>query len=146
MQNIKKNKFAKTIKQQICKKAAYPFYEMVKDTSPIYTPNDPIGVQSEENNTTIDEMKPNLTGIDYETEFALAGLSNKYPNVKIDVAQVEKGIPVEMEHTSNKQVALKIVLDHLAEISNYYDLLEEMENKAKEMGTFNKDIKGVENE
>jgi len=128
-------------KQTLSKKAAYPFYEMVKDTSPLYTPNDPIGVQSDEHNTTIDEMKPNLTGIDYETEFALAGLSNKYPNVKIDLGQVEKGIKVEMEHTSNKQVALKIALDHLAEISNYYDLLEEMENKAKEMGTFNKEIK-----
>ena len=123
------------------KKAAYPFYEMVKDTSPLYTPNDPIGVQSDEHNTTIDEMRPDLTGIDYETEFALAGLSNKYPNVKIDLAQVEKGIKVEMEHTSNKQVALKIALDHLAEISNYYDLLAEMEDKAKEMGTFNKEIK-----
>lgn len=146
MQDIKKNKFAKTIKQQIGKKAAYPFYEMVKDTSPLYTPNDPIGVQSDEHNTTIDEMKPNLEGIDYDTEFALAGFSNKYPNVKIDLAQVEKGIPVEMEHTSNKQVALKIVLDHLAEISNYYDLLAEMEDKAKEMGTFNKNIEGEENE
>lgn len=141
MQNINKNKFAKTIKQEIGKKAAYPFYEMVKDTSPIYTPNDPIGVQSDEHNTTIDEMRPDLTGIDYETEFALAGFSNKYPNVKIDLKQVEKGIPVEMEHTTSKQVALKIVLDHLAEISNYYDLLAEMEDKAKEMGTFNKEIK-----
>lgn len=128
-------------KVRLKKKAAYPFYEMVKDTSPLYTPNDPIGVQSDEHNTTIDEMRPDLTGIDYETEFALAGLSNKYPNVKIDLGQVEKGIKVEMEHTSNKQVALKIALDHLAEISNYYDLLAEMEDKAKEMGTFNKEIK-----
>lgn len=144
MQNIKNNKLAKTINKQIGKKAAYPFYEMVKDTSPLYTPNDPIGVQSDEHNTTIDEMRPDLTGIDYEKEFALAGLSNKYPSVKIDLAQVEKGIKVEMEHTSNKQVALKIALDHLAEISNYYDLLAEMEDKAKEMGTFNKEI--TENE
>ena len=145
MQNINKNKFAKAIASKMQKKAAYPFYEMVKDTSPIYVPNDPIGVQSD-TNTNIQEMKPNLEGIDYETEFALAGLSNKYPNVKIDLAQVEKGIKVEMEHTTNKQVALKIALDHLAEISNYYDLLAEMETKAKEMGTFNKDIKGAENE
>ena len=144
MQNINKNKFAKAVSKQMQKKAAYPFYEMVKDNSSLYEPNDPIGVQSAENNTTILDMKPDLTEIDYTEEFALAGLSNKYPNVKIDLAQVEKGIPVEMEHTSNKQVALKIVLDHLVEISNYYDLLEEMENKAKEMGTFNKEI--TENE
>lgn len=143
LNRVRRNSYKK---QTLSKKAAYPFYEMVKDTSPLYTPNDPIGVQSDEHNTTIDEMKPNLEGIDYETEFALAGFSNKYPNVKIDLAQVEKGIKVEMEHTSNKQVALKIALDHLAEISNYYDLLEEMEDKAKEMGTFNKDIKGADNE
>lgn len=147
MQNIKNNKLAKAINKQMDKKAAYPFYEMVKDNNtPLYQPNDPIGVQSDEHNTTIEEMKPNLEGVDYVNEFALAGLSNKYPDVKIDLGQLEKGIKVEMEHTSNKQVALKIALDHLAEISNYYDLLAEMEDKAKETGTFNKNIEGEENE
>lgn len=144
MQNINKNKFAKAISKQMQKKAAYPFYEMVKDNSSLYAPNDPIGVQSAENNTTIQDMKPDLTAIDYTEEFALAGLSNKYPGTNVDLAQVEKGIKVEMEHTTNQKVALKIALDHLAEISNYYDLLEEMENKAKETGTFNKEI--TENE
>lgn len=138
------NKLAQAIANHINKKAAYPFYEMVKDTTPLYTPNDPIGVQSAENGTTIEQMKPNLAGIDYETEFALSGLSAKYPNVEIDLDQFYKGIEVEMEHTSNRQVAAKIALDHLAEISNYYDLLEEMEQKAKEMGTFNKEIKANE--
>ena len=147
MHNIKNSKLAKAVSQSIKKKAAYPFYEMVKDNNtPLYQPNDPIGVQSDEHNNTIEEMKPNLEGVDYVNEFALAGLSNKYPNVKIDLGQLEKGIKVEMEHTSNKQVALKIALDHLAEISNYYDLLAQMEEKAKETGTFNKNIEGEENE
>ena len=122
------------------KTAAYPFYEMVRDNSSLYIPNDPIGVQSAENGTTIEQMKPNLAGIDYETEFALSGLSAKYPNVEIDLDQLYKGIEVEMEHTSNRQVAAKIAVDHLAEISNYYDLLSDMDDKAKQMGTFNKEI------
>ena len=81
MQDINKNKFAKAVAQAMDKQAAYPFYEMVKDNSSLYTPNDPIGVQSADNMPTIEQMQPNLTGVDYETEFALNGLSAQYPNV-----------------------------------------------------------------
>ncbi len=54
----------------------------------------------------------------------------------VDKKQLKKGIKVEKEHikkdssfqeTIHKKIALKIALDHLAEIPNYYDLLEEME-------------------
>lgn len=44
-------------------------------------------------------------------------------------SQIEKGLIVEMEHTSDPEKALEIVLDHLAEYSNYYDRLEEAETK-----------------
>lgn len=43
--------------------------------------------------------------------------------------QFQKGIKVEMEHTSNKDVAKEIVMDHLFEDPNYYDKLEKMESK-----------------
>lgn len=129
------------IKSSTKKKAAYPFYEMVKDNSPLYQPNDPIGVQSDDN-----DLNVNFKGVNFDTDFEQAGYFNQYGLNNVDEKELEMGIKVEMEHTSNKQVALKIVLDHLAEISNYYDLLAEMEDKAKEMGTFNKDIKGADNE
>lgn len=39
--------------------------------------------------------------------------------------QIEKGIEVEAEHTSNPQEQVKIAMDHLVENPNYYDILEE---------------------
>ena len=44
-------------------------------------------------------------------------------------AQLEKGIKVEMEHTSNEESAKKIALDHLAEVPDYYDKLKQVEGK-----------------
>jgi hypothetical protein len=43
--------------------------------------------------------------------------------------QLNKGIKVEMEHTSNKTKAKEIVMDHLWEDPNYYDKLEKVETK-----------------
>lgn len=40
---------------------------------------------------------------------------------------IEKGIKVEMEHTKDRNLAEKIVLDHLAESPDYYEALEKME-------------------
>jgi hypothetical protein len=52
-------------------------------------------------------------------------------NVSIDFAkeQLEKGIKVEMEHTSDTEKAYEIALDHLFEFINYYIELEKMEEK-----------------
>ena len=44
--------------------------------------------------------------------------------------QIELGLEVEQEHTPNPSIAKEIVMDHLAEIQNYYTLLESMEDKA----------------
>jgi hypothetical protein len=54
-------------------------------------------------------------------------------NVSIDDIrfQIAKGLKVEYEHTNDKKIAMEIVLDHLYEISDYYDRLEEMEKDAK---------------
>lgn len=43
-------------------------------------------------------------------------------------AAIEKGIKVEFEHTKDRELAEKIVLDHLAESPEYYDALEKMES------------------
>jgi len=49
--------------------------------------------------------------------------------------QIAKGIQVEMEHTDDPHKALEIAMDHLTEISDYYDRLEAMEAEAKGMET-----------
>lgn len=45
--------------------------------------------------------------------------------------EVAMGIKVEYEHTNSKVIALKIALDHLAEIPDYYTRLAKMESDAK---------------
>lgn len=41
--------------------------------------------------------------------------------------QLAKGVKVEMEHTTHKDVAHEIALDHLGEYPDYYDRLEQAE-------------------
>lgn len=49
----------------------------------------------------------------------------------VDVSQIKqqlaKGIKVELEHTSHKDIAREIALDHLGEEPDYYDRLEKAE-------------------
>ncbi len=45
--------------------------------------------------------------------------------------QIKKGIGVEYEHTNDEAVAQEISMDHLEEIPDYYDRLEDMEDGAK---------------
>jgi len=45
--------------------------------------------------------------------------------------EVAKGIGVEMEHTDDMNVAKEISEDHVAEIPDYYERLEEMEGDAE---------------
>jgi len=42
-------------------------------------------------------------------------------------ATIDQGIKVELEHTKDRELAEKIVLDHLAENKGYYDALAVME-------------------
>jgi hypothetical protein len=46
-----------------------------------------------------------------------------------DPKEIAKGIKVEMEHTKDKALAKKIVVDHLAENSKYYEALAKMESE-----------------
>lgn len=54
----------------------------------------------------------------------------------VDPEQLKIGIEVEMEHTTDKETAKRIALDHLAETNNikskYYTYLKEMEKKIEE--------------
>lgn len=42
---------------------------------------------------------------------------------------LEEGIKVEMEHTTDRDIAIEIVMDHLVESEDYYKELEKMEKK-----------------
>lgn len=65
------------------------------------------------------------------------GLSCEYiaemHDVDLDfiMEQLEKGIKVEMEHTDDPEIAKAIAKDHLVEIPDYYDRLEQMEEQAE---------------
>ena len=45
------------------------------------------------------------------------------PSYDIDPDELDLGIDVELEHTSDENIATKIALDHLAERSDYYTRL-----------------------
>jgi hypothetical protein len=49
-----------------------------------------------------------------------------YPMSSI-MDQLRKGIDVEYEHTKDAKIAKEIALDHLWEMPDYYDRLEDME-------------------
>lgn len=53
----------------------------------------------------------------------------------VDQAELEKGVRVESEHTSDPVKAMQIALDHLAEIPDYYTRLKKMEEGAKAEGS-----------
>lgn len=54
--------------------------------------------------------------------------SGKSPS-DFDPALIEEGLKVEKEHTTDKRVAVEIVMDHLMESDNYYKELKKMEDK-----------------
>ena len=55
---------------------------------------------------------------------------SKGKEIKHDPKELEMGIKVEMEHTTNPIISRKIALDHLVEISDYYTRLARMESEA----------------
>ena len=71
--------------------------------------------------------------VDSFKKFADYGRSNK-ENISekdVDQKELEMGIEVEKEHTTDKEIAKRIALDHLAEISDYYTRLKKMEEEGK---------------
>jgi hypothetical protein len=55
-------------------------------------------------------------------------------SVDMMVAEFKKGIAVEMEHTTDREVAKEITLDHLFEDPKYYDKLKKMEEYFDDKG------------
>lgn len=51
-------------------------------------------------------------------------LYRRYDEKKVDREQLEKGIEHEYEHTNDREIAKIIALDHIKQISDYYDKLE----------------------
>ena len=74
-----------------------------------------------------------LSDFNFGSEFVKAGKANekKITEKDVDAKELEMGMKVEMEHTTSKDVAKKIALDHLAEIKDYYTRLAKMEDEAK---------------
>jgi len=70
----------------------------------------------------------------------LYGLADRknFTEKDCDQKQLIKGIKVEMEHTTDPEVAKKIAIDHLAEEGNekYYSNLINMEKATKEKRKF----------
>ena len=54
--------------------------------------------------------------------------------------QLEMGIPIEHEHTKNKNLATDIALQHLDEIPDYYTRLKKMEASAEKSHKKYKDV------
>jgi hypothetical protein len=60
----------------------------------------------------------------------ISALANKHGvDEKYLRAQLRVGIEVEHEHTSHREVAAEIALDHLNELPDYYERLDKMENQ-----------------
>lgn len=49
----------------------------------------------------------------------------------VDPTELKMGIEIEKEHTKNPEIARRIAIDHLEEISDYYTRLKKMESEAK---------------
>jgi len=59
------------------------------------------------------------------------GEADGQPLTKFDLNQLLMGIKVELEHTSDRSLALEIATDHLEEIPDYYTRLKKMEDEAE---------------
>lgn len=58
------------------------------------------------------------------------GLGDGINSSDVDQSQLDKGRDVEMEHTNDPRVATEIATDHLAELPDYYDRLQQVEKNS----------------
>ena len=65
-------------------------------------------------------------------KFSIKDIAKKF-NVSVEKieSQIKKGIEIEKEHTSDKEKATEIAMDHVTEFPDYYDRIEKMEKEAK---------------
>jgi hypothetical protein len=59
------------------------------------------------------------------------GIADNMSPQDFDPEQLAMGIKIEREHTDDVAIAMEIVMDHLAEIPDYYTRLKVMEDEAK---------------
>lgn len=64
---------------------------------------------------------------DIEKKFNAQGYHDTKDFMSSLQKQLDKGIRIEMEHTTDTEIAKEIALDHLMEDPNYYDNLEKIE-------------------
>lgn len=60
------------------------------------------------------------------------GLADKKSPADFDAQALNKGLRVELEHTSDRTTAMEIAMDHLTEDPKYYDKLEKIEKHAND--------------
>jgi len=63
--------------------------------------------------------------------------------VELRDIEVQTGIDIEMEHTNDKKIAKRIVLDHLAEFPDYYTRLIKMESEAEKGPTMEQIVRDI---
>ena len=82
------------------------------------------------NKMKTEELIKNYTG-----KRIVGGMADKLTPAEIfekfDMKQIEMGLKVEQEHTTDLNIALEITMDHLVEIPRYYSYLKLMEAIAK---------------
>jgi len=84
-------------------------------------------------------LNSELTAIKYSEEIK-GGIGDNFDIAQIPKEELNKGLTVEREHSPHKDIQLDIVKDHEQEAleltgePNYYEYLEEAENKMKEDG------------
>jgi len=85
----------------------------------------PLNESHSELASILDELK----GL-YQNQL-VGGIGDKTNPDDVDQDQLLRGIIVEFEHTGDPLLSMEIAIDHLTEIPDYYDWLEEMEENAK---------------
>jgi hypothetical protein len=64
-----------------------------------------------------------------KSEISIVQLMKKHNASESDIKKaIDKGIKVEMEHTTDVDTARRIASQHIEEMLNYYDRLAEMES------------------
>jgi len=79
-------------------------------------------------------------------ELLAGGKAHGRPDSDFSARQIAKGEKVELEHTDSKPLAHAIAKDHLAEIPDYYDRLDKMEESAKKEASLPRYLKGIARE
>lgn len=80
-----------------------------------------------------EHVDESMEEIDFIADFLEAGRAYEagYHEDSVDEGELEMGIEVEMEHTTNPLIAKRIALDHLTELPDYYTRLAKMEEEGK---------------